>query len=330
MSIVLLPVTAQGQDPLMLNLQRAFASELSRVGLSYGEGLKLATEGLAQATIESGKAAQVVHQLGARETVSQGLARVPQFLRSVIAHLQQDITTGRVTSANARSMLVRGRTWQQGAVNLNAFLEIMFWLAYAAPFAYVGNVATHNYLDELRQTANEAEEKAYIDLVKLLIQRTTTGQVVLCRGMTFGEAATRLRINLQTSPGRPYWNIICDAPKGGGASVAQVGDPTGRWSCPGRGILILNGGEKGLSGSFAPFPDGTGDWRGSNNGPASGGVEGSRWVLLLHSQNGWVARLTVDHLIPGKSIAGVWQAYNGEQAFKLNKPSSGGNWHCNR
>ena len=158
------------------------------------------------------------------------MAERPDFLGKVLNQLKALIDAKVVTPSNTR-VLGHSTSWtlRSGGVALGPFLKavaIGFALQVAAGWGFAqGREFRATYFYELDRFGSEAEAEAYNNLMERLIYQTTKGTLVLCDGMSYAEAATRLQINFRTSPTQPYWNILCGSNRAPGNSGTSAGDP---------------------------------------------------------------------------------------------------------
>lgn len=247
--------------PEIMDLHRSLRSSFGALGIvGYRAGLRMITDGLTEAAMKFAQkdgAVNLAAQMrgGFRPLVENALKSNRKFLRSVVKYLKWLADKNIVTPQNRNALNV-GKTWlrKSGAVDLSAFLRLMAVIVVAVASGYMGYQTGKAWLYEMDQTANAAEETAYADLLKLLIKKTTKGDTKLCDNMTYAEAGTRLRINLHTMPNQPFWGIVCK-------KVDAMAGFTGKWTCPGNGIMHLRQSGSKITGSLKGFDGGkSGYW----------------------------------------------------------------------
>lgn len=210
--------------------QTALLTELSLLGLSPKDGLALIREGLARA-IPNSTGASAVGQGAYRQAVETAIGQSGRFLETVVSRLRY-LRVNNLISPSTASELGHGSTWvgrtaarRAGAVALEPMLAVLGLAAVGTSYYIAGRELRLTIFREWDQTADEAEAAAYSNLLKTLILKTGSkkSNIKLCGGMTLGEAATRLRINLRTSPKQPYWKIICPRKSKPSASKSSGG-----------------------------------------------------------------------------------------------------------
>ena len=155
-----------------------------------------------------------------KEVIRGVLEKNPQFLSFVTTYVRYLIYTAGYKGENLLKMLRSGQLWSSkgaisakgGAVTAEALLAVIAVAIVAGTSGTAAHDMATNYLAELETLGDAAEREAYNALVRLLLDKVASGQTQLCNNMTFAEAVTRLRINMHTSPTRPFWQIICAEP----------------------------------------------------------------------------------------------------------------------
>lgn len=156
-----------------------------------------------------------IQRTGLNRFVRWSLTQSPRMLNGIVALLN----SASVNAGNVAGTIMRGITRARGAsISLGPYARLLgtFLLVEATQrisFAE-GQEYTRITLLEYDSLALSSERSAYVDLLQSLMQRLTApnSNIQLCKRMRLGEAATRLRINMQTSPNKPFWNIICGRP----------------------------------------------------------------------------------------------------------------------
>lgn len=240
---VLRPIPAAAQAENIPTLTETLVT----LGLTFDDALPLLVEGLGQAAPRAG-ADTVAQRAGYRKAIRRALQSYGRFAQSVAARLHYLVKEKLITPQNARAAIRNRGTWRAaaraGSVALEPLLGLLLVVEVGAIGFLGGREVRQMILRKIDKTASDAEAAAYANLLKSLIERTTspTGNLALCSGMGLDEAATRLLINMRTAR-TPYWSILCPrAPRRPTKKLSGRDRCTCEdWDKDGRYGVVLNG-----------------------------------------------------------------------------------------
>lgn len=202
---------AQLPPPSMQDLANALRSLGVRGGAEAAR--RAAYQGLTNLVVElartDAKLAAKLHESGsARKLIANVIEHNSQLRTAVYNRVRSLSGHGRVV----RRLLSNRNTWR-GMRAASADLRIVASVATAIAAGSIGYVAGVRLARMKRrwerQHAATLLNERYGSYLASILEQTRSGVAELCSGMKYSEAATRLQINMQTSPRTPFAGILC-------------------------------------------------------------------------------------------------------------------------